>query len=119
MDEGRDQMSSSRAGQTSAMLLSLLFSLWLAVGGLAGGLGPSTPEVARAAPVKAVVVQPGAGKQVQQPRTPEPTAALPPSAIPVLADRLTYPAGTALSLSVALLQAALVSPYQARAPPAR
>lgn len=119
MDEGRDQMSSSRPGQASAMLLSLLFSLWLAVGGIGGGIGPTTPEVARTAPAKAVVVQSGAGKQVQQPRTPEPTAALPPSAIPVLADRLTYPADALAPASVALLRSASVSPYQARAPPAR
>jgi len=119
MDETRDPISRKRAGQASAMLLSLLFSLWIAVGGVAGGLGPSTPEIERAAPAKAVVVQAGAGKQAQQPRTPDPTPALPPAVVPVLAEERLHPAGIVVSALLAPLGSALVSPYQARAPPAR
>lgn len=120
MAEHDQQHLTPRRAQASAMLLSLLFSLWLAIGSAVGGpIGPAAPEIERYAAPKAVVVQAGPGKQAQQPRQPDPAPALPGSAIPILAERLTYPAGAvALAVAAPLSSAAALS-YQARAPPAR
>ena len=113
-----EQRRKGRTGQASAMLLSLLFSVWLAVGGIAGPSSPSTTEIQRAAPSKAVVVSAGSGKQAQQTRTPDPAADLPPVAGTVLAELRRYPSDVAAARGAAPLSSAKAAPYQARAPPA-
>ncbi|WP_114228799.1 MULTISPECIES: hypothetical protein [Sphingomonas] len=119
MDAHGEQIRQNRAAATSAMLLSMLFSLWLAIGGVGAGTNPVTPEYRGSSAPKAVVLQAGSGKQVQQPRQPEPTAALPGASAPLLTERLTYPAG-AQPLALAAPRAfAGAADYQARAPPAR
>jgi hypothetical protein len=119
MDGHSQQKRQGKAAQASAMLLSLLFSVWLAVGGIAGGAGPTNPEFQRAAPTKAVMVQAGAPKQAQQPRQPD-SLPLPLSpATIVRGTPQTYPSGANGPQSALPLPSAGTAPYQARAPPAR
>ena len=119
MVAGEEQGPKGRAAQASAMLLSLLFSVWLAVGSLGGGSASIAPELQRAATPKAVVLHAGAAKQAQQPRQPDPAPALPGSATPVLAGLLTYPGGAEPLDPLRPRASAAASPYRARAPPAR
>lgn len=101
------------------MLLSLLFSIWLAIGGAACASDPSTTEIRHAATPKVVVLQAAAGKHAHQSRQPNPTPTIPELAAPVLTERFTYPTG-AQALDLAASNAAEVTAfYRARAPPAR
>jgi len=118
MNPDKEQARESEAPQASTMLLSLLFSIWLAIGGAAWASDPSTTEFRHAATPKVVVLQAAAGKHAHQPRQPHPTPTIPELAAPVLTERFTYPVGAQALELIAPRVFAGAAPYQARAPPA-
>jgi len=118
MGSDGEQARKREAAQASTMLLSLLFSIWLAIGGAAWTSDPSTTEFRHAATPKVVVLQAAAGKHAHQPRQPHPTPTIPELTAPVFNERFTYPVGAQALELIAPRVFAGAAPYQARAPPA-